>query len=86
MVEEQRACGKAHDAKDAVQSLREHTLDFAADKTRGGEVEVGECEHVALDTALLFFVEGHDHEHSDKGAGGGGEDARGGPLEFRRGF
>src|SRR5215471_16249463 len=86
MVEEERSGGKAHNAEDTVQSLREHALNFAADKTRSGQVEVGECQHVALDAALFLFVECHDHEHGDKSARSGGDHAQGLALKFGSGF
>src|SRR5690348_2562794 len=73
VMQEKRARGKSHDAEDAVQSLRQHALNFAADKAGGRQVQVGESEHVALDAALLFFVEGHDHQHGhESGRHGGG--------------
>src|SRR5262249_42405383 len=85
VMQEQRASGKSHDAEDAIQSLREHSLNLAADETGSREVEIGKGQHVALDTSLLFFVESHDHEHSDEGARGGGKDAHIGTLKLGSG-
>src|SRR5215472_9115806 len=85
VMQEQRAGGKSHDAKDAIQSLREHALNFAADEAGSREVEVGKGQHVALDAALLFFVESHDHEHGDEGARSGSNYAKVGTLKFRSG-
>src|SRR5205807_2636602 len=79
-------CRKTHNTEDAVQRLRQHALNFTADKTRSGQVEVGKRQHVALDAALLLLVERHDHEHGDKGAGRGGHHAQGGSLKFGRGL
>src|SRR4029077_8611714 len=67
---------KADDAEDTIESLGEHALNFAADEAGSGEIEIGKREHVALDAALLFLVNGHDEEHANKGDrdGGDGED------------
>jgi hypothetical protein len=76
VMEKERAGRKANDAEDAVESLGEHALNFTADEAGGGEIEIGEGEHVALDAAFLFLVDGHDEEHADEGDrdGGDGED------------
>src|SRR5215470_1355496 len=85
VMQEQRAGGKSHDAEDAIQSLREHALNFAADEAGSREVEIGKGQHVALDASLLFFVESHDHDHGDEGARGGSKDAHIGPLKLGSG-
>src|SRR5215471_5165913 len=85
VMQEQRAGGKSHDAEDAIQSLREHALNFAADEAGSREVEIGKGQHVALDAPLLFFVESHDHDHGDEGARGGGKDAHIGTLKLGSG-
>src|SRR5262249_12845745 len=74
VMKEKRAGGQANDAEDAVESLRKHAVNFAADETGSGQVEIGESEHVALDAALFLFVESHDHEHG--GESGGKRDQR----------
>jgi len=76
VMKEERAGRKANDAEDAVESLGKHALNFAANETGSGEIEIGEREHVALDAALFFLVDGHDEEHADEGDGksGDGED------------
>src|SRR5215831_10474220 len=87
-MEEQRARREAHDAKDAVQSLREHALDFAADKTRGGKVEIGKREHVALDARLLeneATARGFPRKQKrDRGAGQQESPGGGFPAKTRR--
>ncbi len=65
-MQEKRAGGQAHDAEDAVQSLCQHALNFAADKTGSGQVQVGERQHIALNAPLFFFVDRHDQQHADK--------------------
>src|SRR2546430_1549790 len=75
-----------HDDKTTVQSLREHALNFSADKTRSGELEVGKGQHVARDAALFLLVKRHDHEHGDKGAGSGGDYTHRLALKFGSGF
>src|SRR5277367_4646136 len=72
MMEKQRASRKAYNSQDAIERLSKHALNFSANKTRGGEIEVGESQHVALDAALFFFVERHDHEHGDERGGNSG--------------
>ena len=57
VMQEQCARGQTHDAEDAIESLRKHALDFATDKAGGGQIEIRERQHVALDAALFFFVE-----------------------------
>ena len=66
VVQEQRAGGNAHDAKNAVERLREHALNLSAHKTRSCQVQVGQCQHVALNTPFFFFIEGHHHQHGDE--------------------
>src|SRR5215470_7175776 len=85
VMQEQRASRKTHDAEDAIQSLREHALNFPADEAGSRKVEIGKGQHVALDAALLFFIESHDHEHGDEGARSGGNYAQVGPLKLRSG-
>src|SRR5580704_18065196 len=72
MVQEKSASRKAHDPQDAIERLRKHALNFSADKTRGGEIEVRERQHVAFHAALFFFIKGHDHQHGDESGGNGG--------------
>src|SRR5208337_149467 len=67
VMKEKRAGGQANDTENTVEGLGKHALNFAADEAGGGEIEVGQGEHVALDAALLFLVNGHDQEHGDKG-------------------
>ena len=57
------ARGQAHHAEHSIERLRQHALDFAANETRGGQVEIGEREHIALDPALLLLVDGHHLQH-----------------------
>ena len=66
MMKKERTGRKAHDTQDAVKSLRKHALDFSADETGGGQIEIGKRQHVALDAAFLFFIQSHDHEHGDE--------------------
>ena len=56
MMQEESSSWKAHHAEDAVQGLREHALNFAADETGSCEVKIRKRQHVALDAALFFFV------------------------------
>src|SRR4029077_1947762 len=76
VMKKERSGRKADNAEDAVEGLGEHALDFAADETGGREIEIGEGEHVSLDAAFFFLVDGHDEEHADEsdGHGGDGED------------
>ena len=55
-MQKQRTGRQAHDAQNAVQGLRKHALNFPTDET-------GERQHVALDPAFFFLVQGHDHQH-----------------------
>src|SRR5580692_7709526 len=71
MMEKERAGGKSYNSEDAIERLRKHALNLPADKTRSGEIEVGEREHVAFDAALFFFVECHDHQHGHESGGHG---------------
>src|SRR5580658_6678596 len=71
MMEKERAGGQSYNSENAIERLRKHALNLPADKTRSGEIEVGECEHVAFDAVLFFFVEGHDHEHGHESGGHG---------------
>src|SRR5208337_16357 len=58
VMKEKRAGGQANDTENTVEGLGKHALNFAADEAGGGEIEVGQGEHVALDAALLFLVNG----------------------------
>jgi hypothetical protein len=86
VMEKKSAGRKADNAEDAVKSLGQHALNFAADETGGGEVEIGEREHVALDAALFLLVDGHDEEHADEGDGKSGNDEDRITDEFLRGL
>ena len=63
IVQDERAGGDAHDIEDAIESLREHFLDFTAGKAGGGQIQIGERQHVAFDAAALFVI--HSHQHQD---------------------
>src|ERR1700681_3622566 len=82
MMKKERTGRKAHDTEDAVKSLRKHALDFSADETGGGQIEIGKRQHVALDAAFLFFVESHDHEHGDERGRHGGYGRQGSLLRL----
>ena len=62
VVQDEGAGGDAHDVEDAIERLGQHFLDFAAGKAGGGEIQIGEREHVAFDAAAFFVVDGHQHE------------------------
>ena len=72
-MEKERAGRKAYDAKNAIEGLGEHALNFAANEAGSGEIEVGESEHVAFNAALLFLINGHDKKHGDEDGGDGGD-------------
>ena len=65
-MKKERTRKEAHHAQDAVKSLRKHALNFSADETGGGQIEIGKRQHVALDAAFLFFIQRHDHQHGDE--------------------
>src|SRR6266704_3199169 len=85
VVQKERAGRKPNHAQNAIQGLREHALDLAADKARGRQIEIRKRQHVALDAALFLFVERHDHEHGHERAWRGANDAHARALKFRRG-
>ena len=62
VMQEKRAGRHAHDAQHALQRLREHLLNFRADKTGSGQVHIGKRQHVVLDAALFLFVQAHHHQ------------------------
>ena len=64
VMQAQRSGRDAHDVQDAIQRLREHFLNFAADEARGGQVQIRKRQHVAFDTTALLFVNGHEHQHA----------------------
>jgi hypothetical protein len=86
VMEKEGAGRQADDAEDAVESLGEHSLNFAADETGSGKIEIGKREHIALDAAFFFLVDGHDEEHADEGDRKSGNDEDGITDEFLRGL
>ncbi len=68
-MQEQHAGRKANDAEHAVECLGQHALDFPANKTGRGQVQIGKRQHVALDATLLLFVDGHEQQHADERSG-----------------
>jgi hypothetical protein len=73
IVQDEGAGGDAHDVEDAIQSLRQHFLDFTAGKAGSGQIQIGESQHVAFDAAALFVVDGHQHEDATDNFGEQGE-------------
>ena len=65
-----------HPQQHALQRLRKHFLNFAADEAGGGEVEIRERQHVALNPALFLFVERHHHQHCSEKLGNNHDQVR----------
>ena len=42
--------------------MREHLLNFGADKTGRRQIDIGKRQHVLFDAALFLFVQPHDHQ------------------------
>ena len=82
-MQKERTSRQTHNSQNAVQSLRQHALNFATHKTGSRQIEIRERQHVAFDAAFFLFVERHDHEHGDERAGGCGNDVHSRTLEFR---
>lgn len=84
MMKEQRPGGQADYAEHTVECLREHALDFSADETGSGQVEVRERQHVAFDAALFLFIHRHDQQHGNERGGDRRDGAKGLRGIFRR--
>ena len=84
-MQAKRAGRNPHDVQNAVERLRQHFLNLAADEARRREVQVREREHVALDAPPLFFVNGHHHQHAGKKLRQPSSGSRSSPCQKDRG-
>src|ERR1700733_338075 len=66
VMNKQSAARNLNDVQNAIESLRQHALHFAADYAGGRKIQIGKREHVTFDAPLFFFVKRHGHEHGDK--------------------
>src|ERR1700732_1866529 len=82
-MKEKSASGKSNDATNAVQGLREHALNFTANKTGSGQVEIGKREHIALHAAFFFFINRHHQKHGNECGGDYADGTDGCPDNFR---